>query len=52
MYYNMRVKTLERNMNNLLKQLEEEKTRLEETPSLRIRTLTNILKTVSFQDAN
>ena len=46
MYYNMRVKTLERNMSNMLKQVEDEKTRLKESPSERIRNLTNILKTV------
>ena len=45
----MRVKTLDRNMSNLLKQVEVEKTRLKKSPSERIRNLTNILKTVGLR---
>ena len=47
MYYNMRVKTLERNMSNLMKQVEEEKQLLLDAPSQRIRDLTRACNVVS-----
>lgn len=47
MYYNMRVKTLQRNMNSLLKQVWEERETLKKSPLERKKKLTNLLKTVS-----
>ncbi|XP_046860865.1 leucine-rich repeat-containing protein 9-like [Xenia sp. Carnegie-2017] len=48
MYYNMRVKTLQRNMNSLLKQVWEERETLKKSPLERKKKLTNLLKTLEL----
>lgn len=46
MYYNMRVKTVHRNMTDILSKMDVYKTKLEEFPHERIKALYNILKEI------
>ena len=48
MYYNMRVKTVHRNMMDILSKMDIYKTKLEEFPHERIKCLYNVLKEVSI----
>ena len=47
MYYNMRVKTVHRNMSDILSKMDVYKSKLEEFPYERIKGLYNVLKEVS-----
>lgn len=48
MYYHMRVKTVHRNMTDILTKMDVYKTKLEEFPHERIKSLYNVLKEVSI----
>ena len=49
MYYNMRVKTVRRNMTDILCKMDMYKGKLEEFPHERIKALYNVLKEVSIK---